>query len=78
MHRGKNRKGVVQGRIQKFFEVGVLKFFCMDGKIFFSKNPSKLKKFSQKGGGGLTPKTPPEYAPGVVYSLRSIFREMGV
>jgi len=23
----------VQGRIQKFFEGGVLKIFCMDGKI---------------------------------------------
>jgi len=35
-----------------------MKFFCMDGKIywglgiFFLKNPSKLKKNSQKVGGG--------------------------
>jgi len=34
---------LLQGRIQKFFEGGVLKFFCMDGKIlgvfgFFSSS----------------------------------------
>jgi len=58
-----------QGRIQKFFEGGILKFFVWTGKfrggfgIFFLKNPSKLKKIFSKRGGGLIPKTPPEYAP---------------
>jgi len=53
----------LQGRIQKFFEGGVLKNFCMNGKIkggvgiFFLKTPSKLKKFSQKDR-GFDPKNP--------------------
>jgi len=60
-------RGRTKGCIQKFFEGGVLKFFCMDGKtprsfdIVFLKSPSKLKKFSQKGEGDLTL---PEYASG--------------
>ena len=44
-----------QGRIQKFFEGGVLKFSCMDGRRgawdFLLKNPSKLEKFLKKGRG---------------------------
>jgi len=51
-----------QGHIQKFFEGGVLKFFCIDGKIsggggldFFLKNPSKFKKIPKKEGGGFDP-----------------------
>jgi len=48
-----------QGRIQKYFEGGVLIFSVWTGKFrwefwdFFLKNPSKLKNVSQKGGGGV-------------------------
>jgi len=57
-------EGWLQGRIQKFFEGGGLKNFCMDGIWhFFLKNPSKLKIYSQKGFWPPNP-PPPEYAPG--------------
>ena len=41
--------GPYQENIQKFFEGGIFKFFCMDGKflggfeIFSPKNPIKFK-----------------------------------
>jgi len=44
---------------------GVMKFFCMDGRVlgfFLLKTPSKLKIFAKKGG-VLTPKTPPWIRP---------------
>ena len=53
-----------RGVARNFSRGGFSNFFVWKEKfrggfqIFFSKNPSKMKKFSRRGGGGLTPKTP--------------------
>ena len=62
------RRGPVRGVDRNFsregFEIFLHETLNFGGfSDFFSKNPSKLKKFSRRGG-VLTPKTPPEYAPG--------------
>jgi hypothetical protein len=60
-----------QGRSQKFFEGGTIRFFVWK-KIrgggfsgFFLKNPSKMKKFFRQGGGFVPQTPPPGYAPGL-------------
>jgi len=61
-----NRIWLQSGAYPEIFLGRGFKFFVWKGKfrgfwVFFLKNPSKLKKFPEKGrrgGGSLTPKTP--------------------